>query len=1492
MSTVETPQETRRSFFTVGGTLPANAPSYVERKADTDLFTHLMEGHFCYVLTSRQVGKSSLMVRTAIRLRQAGRRVAVLDLTKIGMNLSAEQWYDGLLVQLGREFRLEEELDRFWTGSDAAIQRMGPMQRWMTALRQVILPSVSGHLVIFIDEIDAVRGLPFATDEFFAGIRQVYNNRTEDPELNRLTFCLIGVATPADLIRNVSTTPFNIGNRVVLTDFTEKEAEPLMHGLGREPVLAFRLLRRILWWTNGHPYLTQRLCAAVAGDPKVTKPRDVDRICDDLFLSARARESDDNLLFVRERILRKRGDDELSGLLDLYGLIHAGKNVAADDNNPLIDILRLAGLVTARENRLVVRNRIYEHVFDDRWIRMNMPDAELRRQRAAYRKGVLRTAALAAIVLLVIAVLELIYFGLRQKIATQDYAAHVIQVQQDFDSGDYASGVEAMRETQHLVRTNTDWLEKNRLTRPFLPFILRHPLLYAALNGFDQKVDERFEWDYLRARLFGDGAYFYRGNTDEVRSVALSPDGAWLATASADSTVRIFDIRGFDADSANHPMLRCALAVLGSQAVKVGEPSYSYLPRTSDPKWSVNRELDVKIRDLNNKLQSHGLGPWQPPGILSVAFSPQGTWLAIATGTWNAPQVPGTAYLVSTASLCSGSVQVVQIPTQHTKPVDTVIFRNEEELASTSEDNTAEFWRIVPGETVKVQREGTIDASATTTKGMNAAAFSPDRHTFAMAFGDGHFCTAAMSPAGPPLGQGDCGDPVVADVSGLMSMAFYDNNLVLLGTRDGRVVRADLQPDGKTWRFRTFLETGQGLVTSLTISQDRTRLLTTGSDGTVLVWKLVPDEHNSKLLLGYGASQMLRGAKAVVYTTAISRDQRVIVSGGADAVSGTPDGRVYFWTRQPKPDGALNPDVAPGAVDPPSVSVVCGGQQVKAGVEPTWSSQPAFLRACGSVQALAYSPDGDRIAGLVGVTQRDHLKLPGNVSGRPATIFIQPLAKSALDANDKNPKTGKLWVDPGTGMPIVYPQKPDGDPLLLAGNRTTGVALAWQGNYLAAAENDKNGYCGTVQMWDVSGRSPVSVPLALPRELSEDCYQAPRIVIAKPGQGQTDGTYTITDSGSNYTGTPAQVSITITHGVLTAAKLLTPGSGYQGPATFAVSEGGTPGVLAEQQDSAVSLAFLGDGTLVAGLNQTNGGTSQAMMIYWKPADWTRRATPVVFSDLKPRNSKAGLDFKGYGKNSTLTALAFSRNGRWMAVCGSRSTAQSAIQIWNVSSGLDPSSLSLEENLKGTEHAHSSSGGLQGQCSAVAFSPDSRWFAAGTRSYDVAVWSTGGTWDVVEGQKVTGSLVETRGDQGDTSNQIYYIPSPPMANAAINTLTFSPDSRRLAYGTADSKIILWHVVAQVPLPILNVHSGGVVSLAFSPSGQCLASGSSDQTLRFSCDIDPAILHNLQSANLAPTGGQSWWQRMWSGLWKPHGAPSTASLPPSDRPEGDNWIQFAQ
>ena len=226
-------------------------------------------GEFCYVLTSRQMGKSSLMAHTAARLRAAGIAVVNLDLTRLGQNLTVEQWYDGLLGRMGRQLDLEDELEEYWEDHE----RLSPLQRWLGALQEVVLPAGAGpagdlHRRDRRGAQPAVlHGRVLRRDP---RVLQPPQPRTRSS--TRLTFCLLGVATPSDLIRDTRTTPFNIGRRIELGDFPCAEAAPLAIGLGaRQQDRARRCCERVLYWTGGHPYLTQRLCQAVARRPGASR---------------------------------------------------------------------------------------------------------------------------------------------------------------------------------------------------------------------------------------------------------------------------------------------------------------------------------------------------------------------------------------------------------------------------------------------------------------------------------------------------------------------------------------------------------------------------------------------------------------------------------------------------------------------------------------------------------------------------------------------------------------------------------------------------------------------------------------------------------------------------------------------------------------------------------------------------------------------------------------------------------------------------------------------------------------------------------------------------------------------------------------------------------------------------------------------------------------------------------------------------------------------
>jgi hypothetical protein len=390
-----------RYEYQVGGSLSQEAPSYVVRQADHVLYQALSQGELCYVFNSRQMGKSSLRVRVKHKLQQQGVHCASVDLTRLGSeNLSPAQWYKGIAAELWRGFGLINQVNLIaWYREQLDLS---PAQQLSRFIEEILLKSLPGNLVIFIDEVDSVLSLGFSVDDFFALIRACHNQRAENPAYNRLTFALFGVATPSDLIQDASRTPFNLGKAIELQGFTLEEAKPLAAGLLATVEDPRATLKAIFDWTGGQPFLTQKLCRLVqeqgtasalpgSSAPSISVPNTASYL-HKLMREVMVHHSDpaiqlatlvqsriidhwemqdhpEHLKTIQNRLWRR--PQRLVECLNLYQQILRQGWVSAEPGSAQTDLL-LSGLVIKQNSQLRVFNRIYATVFNQQWVKQSL----------------------------------------------------------------------------------------------------------------------------------------------------------------------------------------------------------------------------------------------------------------------------------------------------------------------------------------------------------------------------------------------------------------------------------------------------------------------------------------------------------------------------------------------------------------------------------------------------------------------------------------------------------------------------------------------------------------------------------------------------------------------------------------------------------------------------------------------------------------------------------------------------------------------------------------------------------------------------------------------------------------------------------------------------------------------------------------------------------------------------------------------------------------
>lgn len=354
-------------FFVVGGPVQPDRACYVTRRADQELLDCIAEQRFAYVLSPRATGKSSLMARTIRRLRNEGQLAAVIDLTQIGArgeSADSGRWYYGIAYRIVRELRLKVDLQSWWQEKSTLLGD----QRLVEFFWEIVLTHTSAPVTVFFDEAERAASLSFS-DELFSAIRSCYQLRVSEPDYARLNFVVLGVATPKQLCKEPSVSPFVDGQSIALPDFALAECYELGRGFGVDAAVSRALIERIYGWTRGHPYLTQKVARGVAR--KGAKLADVERVVHEQFLTPTAIQEEPLLSQTRAMFVEPLPQTRLA----LNGLVRIAKRPERfrEPGPAARELLLLSGIVDDAAGRLGYRNGIFARVFDERWASSELP---------------------------------------------------------------------------------------------------------------------------------------------------------------------------------------------------------------------------------------------------------------------------------------------------------------------------------------------------------------------------------------------------------------------------------------------------------------------------------------------------------------------------------------------------------------------------------------------------------------------------------------------------------------------------------------------------------------------------------------------------------------------------------------------------------------------------------------------------------------------------------------------------------------------------------------------------------------------------------------------------------------------------------------------------------------------------------------------------------------------------------------------------------------
>ena len=492
-----------------------------------------------------------------------------------------------------------------------------------------------------------------------------------------------------------------------------------------------------------------------------------------------------------------------------------------------------------------------------------------------------------------------------------------------------------------------------------------------VLQQIPVEYRDNFEWHFCNRHFLGSDFTCF-GHTEDVESVAYSPNGALIASGSRDNTVRVWDAKsGLEINSLKGhegPVESVTFSPDGTRiAAAGGDDETVYV-------WDVDTGIQIKT------LKGHRFG------IKCVAFSPDGKRIASGSDDntikiWD---------VKTAAEICTLR--------GHAQPVVAVTFSPDgARIASGSVDNTIKIWDPKTGQKITTfLGQGSF---------FNSVAFSPDGTRIAAAGGDDETVYVWDVDTGIQI------KTLKGHRFGIKCVAFSpDGKRIASGSDDNTIKIWDVKTAAEIFTFKGHRKG----VNSVTFSPDGTRIASGSEDMTIKVWDAKTGQ----------AGITLNSHLKSIFSVAFSPD-------GTRIASGSGDNTIKIWDAN---TGQEVKTLVGHTDDLRSVTFNLDGTRIVSGSDDNsvkiWDAKTgAIVKTLKghstNVADVTFSPDGKRIASgswdcsiklwdAVGTTGKELTTLAGHTGTIFSVAFSPDGTRIASGSSDN---TIKIW-DANTGQEV------------------------------------------------------------------------------------------------------------------------------------------------------------------------------------------------------------------------------------------------------------------------------------------------------------------------------------------------------------------------------------------------------------------------------------------------------------------------------------------